>query len=256
MKQGLGCAKLVQISAARIFSLHSPIYKIVVLKTMADPLSVVGSAVGIVSLGLTLCSGLVEYYSAFKHQNAEVDSLLEKLSLLAQTLQAAQPCLQGLRSAHPNTTAQVTLCMDQCSRSISKLQHILQECRSAGSSSNVTEKIRTVFQRARYPFLKETLRSINQETAETQYQLNTALHVLQLLVQYLRCAASTLTLVVTYSSSFATKAILSWQTALWRLRTYARLSNDSIPWKKAIVSRISPRQNLLPPSSLAQPWII
>lgn len=33
---------------------------------MSDPLSIIGSAVGIVSLGITVVQGLVDYYAAFQ----------------------------------------------------------------------------------------------------------------------------------------------------------------------------------------------
>jgi hypothetical protein len=39
---------------------------------MADPFSGAGGAVGVVSLGLTVCQGLLAYYGPFKHFILEV----------------------------------------------------------------------------------------------------------------------------------------------------------------------------------------
>ena len=54
---------------------------------MSDPLSVTASAAGLISLGLTVCSGILEYYSAWKDQPSDVSAMCESLIALNKTFE-------------------------------------------------------------------------------------------------------------------------------------------------------------------------
>ena len=49
---------------------------------MSDPLSIAASAAGLASLGLTVCSGLLDYYKAWKDQHSDVLTMCESLEAL------------------------------------------------------------------------------------------------------------------------------------------------------------------------------
>ncbi|TGZ80770.1 hypothetical protein EX30DRAFT_341387 [Ascodesmis nigricans] len=51
---------------------------------MADPLSVAGTAVGIVSLGITVLQGLTTYYSDVKDQDNDIVSVNTQLRRLLE----------------------------------------------------------------------------------------------------------------------------------------------------------------------------
>ena len=53
---------------------------------MTDPLSITASAAGLVSLGLTVCSGLLEYYNAWKDQPSDISTMCQSLEALSQIL--------------------------------------------------------------------------------------------------------------------------------------------------------------------------
>lgn len=60
---------------------------------MSDPLSIAGSVAGLISLGITVTQTLVDFYTAYKHQDSELigtikslDSLLTILLSLKQAL--------------------------------------------------------------------------------------------------------------------------------------------------------------------------
>ncbi len=53
---------------------------------MTDPLSIGGSAVGIVALGITVCQGLFHYYSSCRDRSADVKALVSSLDGLIRTL--------------------------------------------------------------------------------------------------------------------------------------------------------------------------
>lgn len=63
---------------------------------MGDPLSVAASVAGLVSLGLTVCSGLVDYYRAWQDQPAEIFAMCESLEALGKIFE-----LLDRRIRHP-----------------------------------------------------------------------------------------------------------------------------------------------------------
>lgn len=52
---------------------------------MTDPLSITASAAGLVSLGLTVCPGLLDYYGAWKNQHSDMSAMCESLETLDPT---------------------------------------------------------------------------------------------------------------------------------------------------------------------------
>ena len=77
----------------------------VTLIAMADPLSITGVAVGLVSLGLEVCQGLTEYYESWKTHDDDIRRALEKIDSLSSTLRALegilnQPDVSSLSTAH------------------------------------------------------------------------------------------------------------------------------------------------------------
>ena len=54
---------------------------------MGDPLSITASAAGLVSLGLTVCSGLLDYYNVWKDQPSDVSDMCESLGALSKTFE-------------------------------------------------------------------------------------------------------------------------------------------------------------------------
>lgn len=52
---------------------------------MGDPLTIAASTAGLVSLGLTVCSGLLDYYNAWKDQPSDVSEMCQSLLALNKT---------------------------------------------------------------------------------------------------------------------------------------------------------------------------
>ena len=52
---------------------------------MTDPLSISASAAGLVSLGLTVCSGLLDYYDEWKDQHSDISTMCASLETLDRT---------------------------------------------------------------------------------------------------------------------------------------------------------------------------
>ena len=55
---------------------------------MSDPFSVAGSAVGVISLGISVCQGLVTYCSQYKSFNDGISNMIRKVQGLNDILAA------------------------------------------------------------------------------------------------------------------------------------------------------------------------
>lgn len=62
---------------------------------MSDPLSVPGAAVTVVSLGLSVCQGLIAYYGPYKAFHKEIDYTLRRSNGLIKTLKVPKNILDG-----------------------------------------------------------------------------------------------------------------------------------------------------------------
>lgn len=63
---------------------------------MADLVGALGTAVGVVSLGIQVCQGLSSYYSAYKGRNSKIDNVYEKINGLTRVFVVLGGYLPGL----------------------------------------------------------------------------------------------------------------------------------------------------------------
>ena len=140
---------------------------------MGDPLSITASAAGLLSLGLTVCSGLLDYYSAWKDADSNVSTMYESLIALHKTLdllrEKVRHPLLGQKSAE-----RVTESIIVCAASIQGLKSKLDKIHDAKPGMNAH------IQRARYPFQQKTLQKLLRTILDLRSNLNLAASTLQL----------------------------------------------------------------------------
>lgn len=148
---------------------------------MADPLSVAGGAAGVVSLGLTVCQGLLAYYRPFKSFHEEIDNVtcrIETLDGILKTLQnillANAPVLAASQTEPVNTAADS---IQRCKRGLQALERMLDKCNKTTSPANPFAA-RLQSSRLLYPFRRETLMTLMETVTWLHANLNTALQVL------------------------------------------------------------------------------
>ena len=140
---------------------------------MGDPYSVVAGAAGIVSLGLTVCSGLLEYYGSWKDSPSDIVTMCESLEALTKTFQ-----LLDEKVRHPlldrASVDRVTESIISCAAGVQKLKSKLDKICDvkAGMSAHL--------QRAQYPFRQKTLMSLHQTVSDLRSNLGLAASTLQL----------------------------------------------------------------------------
>jgi len=148
---------------------------------MGDPFSVAGSAVGVISLGLTVCQGLLAYYGPFKAYDEQIHDVSNRITSFDSTLKALQDVLANAQVLSSPLTAQsATVALDSifnCQEGLEKLSKMLDKCKST-STSFLGSKIQ--INRILYPFKRDTLMALLETVSWLQAHLNTSLQILNM----------------------------------------------------------------------------
>jgi hypothetical protein len=147
---------------------------------MGDPLSVTGPAVGIVSLGLTVCQSLISYYGPWSAYDEEISELARKAEGLKTTLQTVQGTLEKFESTEMIQTKEVQTRIMPCIEALQRLEKEIEKCKKSQSPSNFRDKLQAIRKRVLYPFKRETLLWLRNTVEGLQANLNTTFQVLQL----------------------------------------------------------------------------
>ncbi|KAL9112036.1 MAG: hypothetical protein Q9227_003656 [Pyrenula ochraceoflavens] len=166
---------------------------------MSDPFSTIGTAAGIISLGLKACSGIIDYYDKWKSFDSDVKATCDVVMYLSNTLKLLQAKLDSEVLAQNPTTRQVDLIVEACNGSIDKLQKRLEKIKltklphlpSVNPPVTRSEEVKTNLnttatrlqlqsQRLLYPFQHGTLGKLRDTVAEFRAQLKPALLLLNL----------------------------------------------------------------------------
>lgn len=152
--------------------------------TMADPFSIASGAVGVISLGLTVCEGLVSYLSAFKGQDRDLDSLSQRVEGLTSCLNLLTRALPSFRAETLNAARQIEESIGACRSNISLLENKVTGFRRAQTSSLSRDKLRNITKKVSFPFKRDALFEISGAIDSLQLNLKTILAIASLYDNY------------------------------------------------------------------------
>ena len=141
---------------------------------MADPVSISGTVVGVISLGMTVCSGIIEYYCTWKDREQECDSLQGVLGGLTKTLALIKQKIIGSTFDH-ETVENVTKAIIDSSGPIRELERRLKKLKDPTSN-----KFAAGFRNTLYPFRATTLQKLKNNIVELRDSLSLAVQCLQI----------------------------------------------------------------------------
>ncbi|KAJ5631612.1 NACHT nucleoside triphosphatase [Penicillium longicatenatum] len=148
---------------------------------MPDPLSITAGIAGFLSLGISVTQSLIDFYSAYKTQDAELAKLTQKIKILQNTFQSLEPAIQPHRSrvSGEGLLEDVENASQTCQGIIKELQ---QECQKfhAEPATGFRGSVRLARRRVAYPFRESTIRKIEEDIDEIRDSLSLTLDVLQL----------------------------------------------------------------------------
>jgi hypothetical protein len=151
---------------------------------MADPLSITSSAAGVVSLGLTVCQGLISYYGPWSAYNMEISCVAQKAEGLGTTLTMLQKSVQHFGSSAGEVPIEVQRRLLACVELLESLESAIERCKKTSPPSDFQDKAQALRRRMMYPFRRDTLQWLVNSVEGLQSNLNTAIQVLQMYVTY------------------------------------------------------------------------
>ncbi|KAL4782869.1 hypothetical protein BJX76DRAFT_368788 [Aspergillus varians] len=152
---------------------------------MAEPFSVAGSAVGVISLGLTVSQGFLAYYGPYKSFHEEIETVTTRMEALKRILRVIQTLTTEANLLNCPSVAQSTqIATDtilSCESALQKLQGVLNRlCASTPLRRLPMAEVKAHVNRLLYPFRRETLMSVIENVSWLQDNLNTSLQMLQI----------------------------------------------------------------------------
>ncbi|OAG38472.1 hypothetical protein AYO21_07294 [Fonsecaea monophora] len=147
---------------------------------MSDPLSATSSVIGVVSLGLVVCQGLVTYFSTYKGQNQYLDSLTQRAENLQGCLTLLQHALPLWTVRFSDTAPHIEQHITACQASIVVLSSKLSGFKRTPGPSLHRDKLRYVAHKAAFPFTKATITELSGILDGLQENLHTVLCIVGL----------------------------------------------------------------------------
>ncbi|KAE8341579.1 hypothetical protein BDV24DRAFT_163416 [Aspergillus arachidicola] len=148
---------------------------------MGDPFSVTTGAFGVISLGITVCGGIIRYCSAVEGADDEVSRIAQKAERMQKTMRLLRKLLQDSVSLIERDY------IDHCQQmvgiieaGIDNLQVTVVRCWGDPHAASPTRlTMRHTAKKALYPFRQKTLVSVSNAMDSLQLELSTALHMAQ-----------------------------------------------------------------------------
>jgi hypothetical protein len=148
---------------------------------MSDPFSVAGSAIGVVSLGITACKGLIWYIDNAKDAKEKTLDVSARLDSLADALERLQHIVGSLQpgSGASATTTAIVGCATAIHNIRSKLGNFTTD---QNQHPSIRSRLRDIKLRLSYPFKQEEITYLRGLLSDVHQELQTALQCLQLYV--------------------------------------------------------------------------
>ena len=166
---------------------------------MAEVFGVAGSAVGVISLGIQVCQGLLTYYDSWKACHQDIENTSKSIASLTVTLEHILNVVEKRTIQDESIEQHVSNILAQCSKGIKALSEELNRFENYPESADIRAKIRSHLRRLYYPFKEGTLAKLRGSVQDIRDDLVPALEVLQV-KQLSDLAAETRNLTTSFAS--------------------------------------------------------
>ena len=151
-----------------------------------DAVSASAGAAGFISLGITVCQGLLDYYRSWKDAEDQVAHMYSSIEALTETFRLLESAVRSRMFNHA-AVQKVEESIRSAEKGLSSLQKKLQKIRLAPSQPGWKAKGMAQFRKALFPFKESTLAKLKELGIELRQELSLALEVLQI-----ECSAASL----------------------------------------------------------------
>lgn len=144
-----------------------------------DPLSIASASVGILSFGLNVCHGLLEYYHSWKDAEGDVAKMYFAILGLAKTLVLVKSTIEHKEFNH-SIVSQIEESINSTATGLISLKIELDQIKISSPQDGWKEKSKVQFRRAVFPFNKSTLVKLKEYSNELRENLSLAINILQM----------------------------------------------------------------------------
>ena len=129
---------------------------------MADPITLTGTAVGVASLGLTVLRGLIKYCKAVKGQTEELRTMQVNAEREEKNLELIWTHLSKFTETEERT--HIEQCLAQAHAAFRDLDDSFHKYNQRLKTSTWNGKGHRAMQRAIYPFRREIIKDLKEQT--------------------------------------------------------------------------------------------
>jgi ABC-type transporter Mla subunit MlaD len=141
---------------------------------MSDPFSVAGGAVGVISLGLQVCSKIVSYTQAVRGQTDDIRNLASKAENIRSSLKQLRELIEETRDDSPDFADHLEAQAFGLKANVEKLHARVEEYKPFATET-LQDKAKSTLKKVIYPLKKEALFDIGGCLDGMQATLRTAL---------------------------------------------------------------------------------
>ncbi|KAM0420773.1 hypothetical protein ACHAPT_011434 [Fusarium lateritium] len=148
---------------------------------MSDPLSVAGSAAGIISLGIQVCKGLAEYADAVRGRQQDVGDGMDEVRSLLAVFKSLEQTITRIETDSPKNARSLLEHLRQAEGKLQSLEEVLIEVGiPVNASSSIKGKMKETYRAAIYPMKKSKLEGARKNVQSVLSILTTALQTVDL----------------------------------------------------------------------------
>ena len=144
-----------------------------------DPISIASGAAGLLSLGITVCQSLLNYYGSIKDAPENVAKTYTSIEGLSKTLELLKITTE-FKAFNGQIVNQVQDSITSAEQSIRNLQKKLDKVQVVALPDDWRDKAKAQLRRTLYPLKESTLAKLRELSSETRDNLSVALDLLQI----------------------------------------------------------------------------
>ncbi len=136
-------------------------------------------AAGLISLGITICQGLLDYYDSWKNAESHVSQMYLSIETLTKTLQLLERATQH-EYFDPDIVSRVEESIKCLEKGLRSLKKKLDKVRLIPLQEGLKAKAKTQLRRTLFPFKESTLARLKELGNELRDDLSLALNLLHI----------------------------------------------------------------------------
>ncbi|KXX81100.1 hypothetical protein MMYC01_204118 [Madurella mycetomatis] len=147
---------------------------------MSDPLSVIGLAAGLVSLGIQVSSGITKYLDALDCRGQDIASVRQQNKALEKSLAFISATLaQPSNQPEHDGSAVLRECLESCNMELKALNSLVADLADSGeSTAGMRGRIKNQRKKLLYPFNRPKLEQLDRRLCRANQTLQLPLQTL------------------------------------------------------------------------------